>query len=87
MQTTILPTILQLLDYSLVYLALMPIIFYLYSILALRFLGPSAPLFGVKSPFDARVIANYRFYKDAASIVNVGYNKVNSKAPHCFGLS
>ena len=52
--------------------------YYLFSIISIRFLGPKAHLVGLKSVFDSRVIANYYFFKDAASVVNGGYKKVNT---------
>ncbi|MCJ1245735.1 hypothetical protein MMC30_002939 [Trapelia coarctata] len=50
--------------------------FYLFSIISVRFLGPKAHLVGLRSAFEPRVIANYRFFKDAASVINEGYAKV-----------
>jgi hypothetical protein len=54
------------------------VISYLYSILNLRVLGPKVPLVGVKSFLEARVVANYRFFKNAGAIVNEGYAKVSN---------
>jgi hypothetical protein len=50
--------------------------YYGWSVLSIRILGPSAPLFGPKSIVEGRIITNYRFFKNSASIVNTGYNKV-----------
>ena len=48
---------------------------YIVSIVSVRIQGPKAPLVGFKSILEPRLIANYRFFKDAAAIINEGYSK------------
>jgi len=57
-------------------LCCLPLLSYIYSVVSLRLLGPKAPLFGPQSFFEPRAIVNYRFFKNAKSIVNGGYAKV-----------
>ena len=51
---------------------------YLVSIISVRLQGPKAPLVGLKSVFEPRLVANYRFFKDSAAIINDGYARVCS---------
>lgn len=48
---------------------------YLLSIISVRLQGPKAPLVGLKSIFEPRLVANFRFFKDSAAIINEGYLK------------
>lgn len=50
---------------------------YIVSIVSVRVQGPKAPLVGLKSIFEPRVLANYRFFKDSAAIINEGYARVS----------
>jgi len=55
--------------------------FYLFSIISVRFPGPKTHLVGLHSLFEPRVVANYRFFKDAAAVINEGYTKVIAFLP------
>lgn len=48
---------------------------YLLSIISVRLQGPRAPLVGLKSIFEPRLVANFRFFRDSASIINEGYSQ------------
>ena len=52
----------------------------LYSCLLLRlcFFQPKIPLVGVRSRFEAGIVSNYRFYKDAETVLLEGYAKVRT---------
>ncbi|MCJ1396653.1 hypothetical protein MMC18_009545 [Xylographa bjoerkii] len=52
---------------------------YVVSILSLRLWGPKAPLVGIRFLFEPRIIGNYRFFKNAASVINEGYAKYKSR--------
>ena len=71
-------------EYS-IFGALLPLIasFYILSIISVRLQGPKAPLVGLKSIFEPRLVANFRFFKDSAAIINEGYSKANATARKC----
>lgn len=48
---------------------------YVISIISLRLGGPKTPLVGLRSIFEPRIVANFRFFKDSAGIINEGYLK------------
>lgn len=50
---------------------------YVISIISIRLQGPKAHLVGVRSIFEPRIVANYRFFKNSAAIINEGYSKAN----------
>ena len=56
----------------------------LYACLLLRlcFLEPKIPLVGVRSRFEAGMVSNYRFYKDAETVLLEGYAKVRTACDH-----
>ncbi len=49
---------------------------YIASLVSVRIQGPKAPLVGLRSIFEPRLVANYRFFKDSAAIINEGYSRV-----------
>ena len=48
---------------------------YLLSIISVRLQGPKAPIVGLRSIFEPRLVANFRFFRDSAAIINEGYLK------------
>lgn len=50
--------------------------FYAISQLNVHFSGPKAPLLGLRWALESRYFANWRFFCDAASVLNDGYAKV-----------
>ena len=54
---------------------------YVYSVLSVRLWGFKAPLVGTKSMFEPRFVGNLRFFQDASSVINEGYNKVGESHP------
>ncbi|KAL8688488.1 MAG: hypothetical protein Q9218_005618 [Villophora microphyllina] len=56
------------------------ILSYAYSIACLRLRGHKAPLVGLKSVLEPRFVGNFRFFQDAAAVINEGYEKFQSKA-------
>ena len=55
---------------------------YAFSLLSMHFGGPKAPLVGLSSVFETRYSANWRFFRDAASVLDKGYGQVR----HDLGL-
>ena len=55
---------------------------YVCLLLRLCFLQPKIPLVGVRSRFEAGMVSNYRFYKDAENILLEGYTKVRTLCHH-----
>ncbi|KAL8665789.1 MAG: hypothetical protein Q9202_001911 [Teloschistes flavicans] len=53
---------------------------YAYSIACLRLLGYKAPLVGLKSVLEPRIIGNFRFFQNAAVVINEGYDKFKTTA-------
>ena len=49
---------------------------YLVSIVSVHFLGPKAPLVGLGSVFEPRIIGNWRFFKNASKVIEEGYSQV-----------
>ena len=71
-------------DYSLFWAFLpLSVCLYLVSIISVRLQGPKAPLVGLKSIFEPRLVANFRFFKDSAAIINEGYSKADTLAGNC----
>jgi hypothetical protein len=58
-------------------LIVLSLAYYVFSIVSLRRLGPKVPLVGTKSLLDTRFLTNWRFFRNGASVVNEGYNKVS----------
>lgn len=56
---------------------------YTLSIISVRLQDPNAPLVGLKSIFEPRLVANFRFFRDSAAIINEGYSKTNDTARNC----
>ena len=50
---------------------------YLLPAALMRLQGAKVPLVGALSTFEPRILANYRFFKDAAKVVNEGYKNVS----------
>ncbi len=48
---------------------------YILSIISVRLQGPKAPLVGLRSIFEPRLVANFRFFKNSSSVINEGYTK------------
>ena len=57
-------------------LPLLSIFGYIASIISVRLQGPKAPLVGLRSIFEPRAIANYRFFKNSSTVIEEGYSKV-----------
>lgn len=51
-------------------------------LLRLCFIQPKVPLVGVRSRFEAGMVSNYRFYKDAETVLLEGYAKVRTECDH-----
>jgi len=49
--------------------------------------GPKAPLVGLKSIFEPRFVANFRFFKDSAAVINEGYSRASSFAHDCMACT
>ncbi|KAF2878219.1 cytochrome P450 monooxygenase-like protein [Massariosphaeria phaeospora] len=54
--------------------------FYIVSQIKIQFYGPKVPLVGVRSILEPRYLANWRFFRNAASILNEGYTKFPTSA-------
>ncbi|KAL8917290.1 MAG: hypothetical protein Q9172_005916 [Xanthocarpia lactea] len=48
---------------------------YVLSIISVRLQGPKAPLVGLKSIFEPRLVGNFRFFKNSAAVISEGYSK------------
>lgn len=55
---------------------------YLISQFKVHFGGPKAPLVGLRHAFESRYYANWRFFRNAASVLNDGYAKVGFKSAY-----
>ncbi|MCJ1330545.1 hypothetical protein MMC10_007230 [Thelotrema lepadinum] len=53
---------------------------YLLSLASVHVLGPKAPLVGIQSIFEPRIVGNWRFFRNSSKIIDEGYNKSKSKA-------
>lgn len=51
-------------------------------LLRLCFFQSKVPLVGVRSRFEAGLVSNYRFYKDAETVLLEGYAKVRTECDH-----
>ena len=49
---------------------------YLFSVASVQLLGPKAPLVGIRSFLEPRLIGNWRFFKDSGKIIEEGYSRV-----------
>jgi hypothetical protein len=64
-------------SYSLWSVALpLVLIMYALSLLNVRFRAPTAPLIGLSSAFETRYTANWRFFRNAAAVLDEGFSKV-----------
>ena len=50
---------------------------YLLSLASVHVLGPKAPLVGIQSIFEPRIVGNWRFFRNSSKIIDEGYNKVS----------
>ncbi|KAF2641486.1 cytochrome P450 monooxygenase-like protein [Massarina eburnea CBS 473.64] len=53
---------------------------YAFSILSMHLGGPKVPLVGLRSIFESRYLANWRFFRNAGSVLNLGYGKFHNQA-------
>jgi hypothetical protein len=63
---------------------------YLTSLTSVHLFGPKAPLVGIYSIFEPRIIGNWRFFKNSGKIIEEGYSKVCyphpfARTPPCLG--
>jgi hypothetical protein len=56
---------------------------YVISLLSMHFGGPKAPLVGLSSVFETRYSANWRFFRDAATVLDKGYEQVRRGLSFC----
>lgn len=60
---------------------LLPACSLIISIISVRLRGPKVPLVGLKSIFEPRVVANFRFFRDSAAVIKEGYSKASFLCP------
>lgn len=48
--------------------------------MSMRFRGHKVPLVGLHNVFEHRLMANFRFFRDAATVINDGYSQFKDSA-------